>query len=125
MVSASRGVANETRSKKESRSRNVFFIILLPLGAFRLTRFSKTRMLLQAGERGRVARASDASSGGKGCGSVFYCDCVDDVRFERSHRILLDKIEVLDPHLFTLVRGELVHCASKTGTEDHGPPIVR
>src|SRR6185437_5641666 len=77
MVSASRGVEIETSSKVESRSRNVFFMILLPyLGGLPLTRFSKTRMLLQAGERAVIDRVSDACQTQKGCGafsSIILC----------------------------------------------------
>src|SRR5215208_2209573 len=66
IVSASSGVEIETSSRMESRSRNVFFIILLPWG-IPLTRFSKSRMLLQAGEGATVVRASDAHGAEKGC----------------------------------------------------------
>src|SRR5258705_6377018 len=49
MVSASSGLTSEIRRAKASKRRKDIFIILLPWGIL-LTRFSKTRMLLQAGE---------------------------------------------------------------------------
>jgi len=86
-VSASSGAAKETSSKAESRSRNVFLIILLPFGGISLTRFSKTRMLLQAGEHAEEMPLARMRENGEKVavrlGSLnFYGSSVDHVRLD-------------------------------------------